>query len=149
MIFEKRVTVKAPLQKVWDFLWNPEKLALCIEGCEKVQEVEPKKRYEAFVEAKVGPFKTNFAVELEVLEVDGLHFKAKAVGKDSKIAASMKQQIDLQLREISEEGTELNFKTDVTILGKLATLGHWIIKRKADEVMEQFVSRMKAQLEGK
>jgi len=149
MIFEKTVMVKAPLHKVWDFLWDPEKLASCIEGCEKVEEIEPKKRYTAFVEAKVGPFKTSFAVELDVLEVDALHIQAKAAGKDSKIAASMKQQIDLQLKEISGEGTELKFKTDVSILGKLATLGHWMIKKKADEVMEQFVNRMKAQIEGK
>ncbi len=148
MIFEKSVTVKAPLQKVWGFLWDTEKLASCIEGCEKVEEVEPKKRYTAFVEARVGPFKTSFAVEIEVLEADALHIKAKAAGKDSKIAASMKQQIDLQLKEVAGEGTELNFKTDVSILGKLATLGHWIIKKKADEVMEQFVTRMKAQVEG-
>ena len=149
MIFEKTVTVKVPLQKVRDFLWDTEKLASCIEGCERVEEIEPKKRYTAFVEAKVGPFKTEFAVELEVLEADELHIKAKAAGKDSKIAASMKQQIDLQFKEVPGEGTELKFKTDVSILGKLATLGHWIIKKKADEVMEQFVSRMKAQLEGK
>lgn len=56
------------------------KLASCIEGCERVEEIEPKKRYMAIVEAKVGPFKTSFAVELEVLEVDELHIKAKAEG---------------------------------------------------------------------
>ncbi len=149
MLFEKAVTVNAPLQEVWNFLWDPEKLTTCIEGCQKIEVVEPRKKYAALVEAKVGPFKTSFSVELELEEVDESHIKAKAAGKDSKIAASMKQQIDLQLKDKAGEGTELNFKTDVSILGKLATLGHWIIKKKADEVMEQFVSRMKVQLEKK
>ena len=147
MLFEKAVTIKAPLQEVWNFLWDPEKLASCIEGCEKIEVIEPRKKYTALVEAKVGPFKTSFSVELQLEEVDESHIKARAAGKDSKIAASMRQQIELQLKENPGQGTELNFKTDVSILGKLATLGHWIIKKKADEVMEQFVSRMKAQLE--
>ena len=148
MIFEKTTTVKAPLQKVWEFVWDMKRLASCIEGCENVEEVEPKKKYTALVGTKVGPFKTSFAVELEVLEVkEGTQIKARAVGKDSKIAASMKQQIDLHLKEVSKEEIELSFKADVGILGKLATLGHWIIKKKADEVMDKFVARMKAQLE--
>jgi len=147
VLFEKRVTVSAPLQEVWDFLWDAEKLGSCIQGCEKVEVVQPKSRYNALVGAKVGPFKTSFAIELEIMEAEELHVRAKAVGKDSKIAASMKQEIDLQLKDLQNEGTELYFKTNVTILGKLATLGHWIIKKKADEVMEYFVNCMKSQVE--
>jgi carbon monoxide dehydrogenase subunit G len=148
MIFEKTTLVRAPLQKVWEFVWDMKKLTSCIEGCNQVEEVEPKKKYNALLETKVGLFKTNFSVELEVLEViDGALIKAKAAGKDSKIAASMKQQIELRLKEVSKDETELSFKTDVGILGKLATLGHWIIKKKADEVMDDFVAKMKSQLE--
>jgi carbon monoxide dehydrogenase subunit G len=149
MIFEKTTRVRAPLQKVWEFVWDMKKLTSCIEGCENVEEVEPKKKYTAQVGTKIGPFKTSFAVDLEILEVvEGALIKAKAAGKDSKIAASMKQQIELRLREVSKEETELSFKADVGILGKLATLGHWIINKKADEVMDTFVAKMKGQLEG-
>jgi carbon monoxide dehydrogenase subunit G len=148
MIFEKRTMVKAPLEKVWEFVWDMKKLTSCIEGCNRVEEVDPKKKYNAFVDTKVGPFKASFAVELEVLEViEGALIKAKSAGKDSKLAASMKQQIELRLKEVSKEETELSFKTDVGILGKLATLGHWMIKKKADEVMDNFVAKMKGQLE--
>jgi carbon monoxide dehydrogenase subunit G len=147
MLFEKTVVVRAPLQEVWDFLWDTERLASCIQGCEKVEVIEPKSRYAAWVGAKVGPFKVNFAIELEVMEVEALHIKAKAAGKDSSVAASLRADIDLKLKDVSDQRTELDFKTDVTILGKLATLGHWIIKKKADETMSYFVDRIKAQLE--
>jgi carbon monoxide dehydrogenase subunit G len=147
MIFEKTAIVKAPLQKVQDFLWDPQRLASCIEGCQKVEVIEPQKKYTALVEAKVGPFKTNFAMDLEVLEIGEFHIKARAEGKDSRIAASLKQQIELHLKKILDNETELSFKTDVNILGKLATLGHWMIKKKADELMGLFVSRMKAEIE--
>jgi carbon monoxide dehydrogenase subunit G len=147
MLFEKTVTVKAPLGEVLDFLWDPERLASCIQGCEKVKVIEEKSRYAALVAAKVGPFKANFAIELEVMEVEALHIKAKAAGKDSSLAASLKADIDLKLKDVSEQGTELDFKTDVNMVGKLATLGHWIIKKKADETMTYFVDRIKAQLE--
>jgi carbon monoxide dehydrogenase subunit G len=132
---------------VWDFLWDAEKLGSCIQGCEKVEVIEPKSRYTAFVGAKVGPFKTKFAIDLEVTEAEELHIKAKATGKDSMVAASMKQDIDLRLKDVADQGTELAFRTDVSVLGRLATLGHWIIKKKADEVMEHFVGCIRAQLE--
>jgi hypothetical protein len=43
------------------------------------------------------------------------------------------------------DGAEL--QDDVGNLWKLATLGHWMIKKKADEVMDNFVAKMKGQLE--
>jgi carbon monoxide dehydrogenase subunit G len=54
MIFEKTTRVRAPLQKVWEFVWDMKKLTSCIEGCENVEEVEPKKKYTAQVGTKIG-----------------------------------------------------------------------------------------------
>jgi carbon monoxide dehydrogenase subunit G len=148
MQFEKTARVKASLKEVWDFMWEHEKLCTCVKGCEKVEVVEPEHKYTAFVGDKVGPFKVHFALEIEVLEVEELkHIVAKATGKDSKIAARVRQNMDLNLVEVGDRETELRFKTEVSIFGKLATLGHWIIKRKADEAMEFFVRGISAQLE--
>ena len=44
--------------------------------------------------------------------------------------------------------THLSLGVTVDILGKLATLGHSIIKRKADLVMEEFAQALKNRLEG-
>ena len=148
MRFEKTITVKAPLQEVWDLFWDHERLFPCIKGFKKAEVIEPKSRYSVYVMEKVGPFKVNFAIDAEVIEIEELHHaQLKAAGKDSKIAATFRQHGELKLRKVSDEETELQFATDVSIFGKLATLGRWVIKRKADEGMEYFVRSIKARLE--
>jgi carbon monoxide dehydrogenase subunit G len=47
-----------------------------------------------------------------------------------------------------DEKTVLSFVAGVDILGKLAALGHGIIKRKADQVLDEFAQAVKQRLEG-
>ena len=148
MHFENTVTVKAPLEDVWHFFLDHNNLFLCIRGVQRVDVIEPEKRYTAHLTEKVGPFKVNFAIDLEREVVEEfLHIRGKASGKDSKIAARFRQDGDLKLKKTSDGETELFFSSDVSIFGKLATLGHWIIKKKADEAMDYFVRSIKAKLE--
>jgi carbon monoxide dehydrogenase subunit G len=148
MHFENTVTVKAPLEKILDFYEDHEKLFPCIKGFKKVEVIEPKSRYTFYVMEKVGPFKVNFAIDLEIKEIEASkHFQFRATGKDSKIAASFRQHGDVTVKNSSDNETELRFTTDVSIFGKLGTLGHWLIKKKADEAMDHFVRSMRVQLE--
>jgi carbon monoxide dehydrogenase subunit G len=53
----------------------------------------------------------------------------------------------VKLRE-EDNKTVLQFIAGVDILGKLAALGHGIIKRKADQVLDEFAQAVKKRLEG-
>jgi carbon monoxide dehydrogenase subunit G len=59
----------------------------------------------------------------------------------------MKIELDVNLQE-RDDKTLLGFVAGVDILGKLAALGHGIIKRKADQVLEEFAQAVKRRLEG-
>ena len=73
--------------------------------------------------------------------------KAQASGADNKIGSRMKIDLDVHLRE-SDNKTILSFTAGVDVLGKLAALGHGIIKRKADQVLDEFAQAVKKKLEG-
>jgi carbon monoxide dehydrogenase subunit G len=97
---------------------------------------------------KVGPFRVEFPTTIEVLEREELtHIKAQASGADNKIGSRMKLSLDVNLRE-QGANTVLGFVAGVDILGKLAALGHGIIKRKADQVLDEFAQAVKKRLEG-
>jgi carbon monoxide dehydrogenase subunit G len=97
---------------------------------------------------KVGPFKVEFPTTIEVLERAELsHIKAQASGADNKIGSRMKIDLDVNLRE-QDNTTVVSFVAGVDILGKLAALGHGIIKRKADQVLDEFAQAVKTTLEG-
>ena len=94
------------------------------------------------------PVQVEFPTTIEVLEREELsHIKAQASGADNKIGSRMKVDLDVNLRE-QDGRTILGFVAGVDILGKLAALGHGIIKRKADQVLDEFAQAVKKRLEG-
>jgi len=149
MIFENSVEINVPREKTWEFLWNVDRFIVCVPGCEDAQTVEEGKKYKAKMVAKVGPFKVTFPIDIDVLESEELsHIKARASGSDNKIGSHMKVDLDVSLEDKGGEATLLSFVASVDILGKLATLGHSIIKRKAEQDMAKFAQAVKKELEG-
>lgn len=147
MQFQKEVEISAPREKVWRFIWDVDRFIACVPGCKEAKTVEEGKRYAATMVEKVGPFKVEFPTTIEVLEREELtHIKAQASGADNKIGSRMKLDLDVNLREQGDK-TVLGFTAGVDILGKLAALGHGIIKRKADQVLDEFAQAVKKQLE--
>ena len=148
MQFEKEVVIRAPREKVWNFIWDVDRFIACIPGCKDAKTLEPGKLYSATMVEKVGPFRVEFPTTIEVLETEELtRIKAQASGADNKIGSRMKVDLDVKLRE-QNQNTVLGFVAGVDILGKLAALGHGMIKRKADQVLDEFAQAVKKQLEG-
>ena len=148
MEFVKEVEIHAPKEKVWNFIWDVDRFIACVPGCKEAKTLEEGKRYSATMVEKVGPFRVEFPTTIEVLEKEDLkRIKAQASGADNKVGSRMKIGLDVQLRE-QDNKTVLGFVANVDILGKLAALGHGIIKRKADQVLDEFAQSVKKRLEG-
>jgi uncharacterized protein len=146
--FQKEVAIEAPREKVWKFIWDVDRFIACVPGCKEAKTLEEGKKYSAIMVERVGPFKVEFPTTIEVLERDELsHIKAQASGADNKIGSRMKIDLDVHLSE-QDNKTVVSFVAGVDILGKLAALGHGIIKRKADQVLDEFAQAVKAKLEG-
>lgn len=148
MQFQKEIVILAPREKVWKFIWDVDRFIACVPGCKEAKTLEEGKRYAATMIEKVGPFKVEFPTTIEVLEREELtRIKAQATGADNKIGSRMKIDLDVNLRS-QDNQTILGFNAGVDILGKLAALGHSIIKRKADQVLDEFAQAVKKNLEG-
>ncbi|MGN6730534.1 MAG: CoxG family protein [Candidatus Binatia bacterium] len=148
MQFQKEVEIRAPREKVWRFIWDVDRFIACVPGCKEAKTLEEGRRYAATMVEKVGPFKVEFPTSIEVLEREEMtRIKAQASGADNKIGSRMKLDLDVNLREDGDK-TVLAFVAGVDILGKLAALGHGIIKRKADQVLDEFAQAVKKKLEG-
>ena len=148
MQFDKQVEIHASREKVWNFIWDVDRFIVCVPGCKDAKTIEEGKRYSATMVEKVGPFKVEFPTTIEVLEREELtRIKAQASGADNKIGSRMKIVLEVNLREQGDK-TILGFVAGVDVLGKLAALGHGIMKRKADQVLDEFTQAVKKQLEG-
>jgi carbon monoxide dehydrogenase subunit G len=146
--FDKEVEVSASREEVWKFIWDVNRFIACVPSCKDAKTVEEGRLYSATMVEKVGPFRVEFPTTIEVLEKEELkHIKAQASGADNRIGSRMKIELDVNLRE-RDNKTLLGFVANVDILGKLAALGHGIIKRKAEQVLDEFAQAVKKRLEG-
>jgi len=146
---EREVRIAAPREAVWDFLWDVPRLAACIPGARDVHAIEERKRYAAVVADKVGPFKVQFPLEIEVLEARAPErLRARAHGRDAAVDGLVKVDLDLTVTP-ADGGTALRVAADISVLGKLGTLGHSVIVRKATDIVGRFADAMRAQLEAK
>ena len=91
MRFEKQITISAPREKVWQFIWNVDRFIACVPGCKEASTVEEGKIYTATMEEKIGPFRVKFPMKVEVENSEPLtSIKARASGSDSKLGSLMK-----------------------------------------------------------
>ena len=149
MRFEERIEVKAPAGDVWGLLWDIERLARCLPGCEAINELEPRRKYAAVVVERIGPFQARFGLELSVTKVDPERFvQLEVTGKDRKLAASMRGVMEAHLERTGDEGTVLDIIADVQVTGKIAGLGQVVIKRKSRDVIGRFAQAITAELDG-
>jgi carbon monoxide dehydrogenase subunit G len=146
--FEKQVTVDVPRQAVWDFLWDMARLTPCIPGCTGVEAITPYQRYQATVQDRVGPFKVRVPLEIEVLAATAPErLVARASGKDTTVQSLVKVEVELTMVETVPTSTVLHLSADVTVFGKLGTLGHSIIVRRGEAIIDQFAAAIQAALQ--
>jgi carbon monoxide dehydrogenase subunit G len=142
MELEGTKTIPAPRARVWELLNDPEVLKACIPGCTELTG-SPETGFEATVVQKVGPVKATFkgAVALNDV-VPGESYTISGEGKGG-VAGFAKGSAGVKLTDV-EGGTELSYKVDAQVGGKLAQLGNRIIggfaKNMADKFFEGFVT---------
>ena len=148
MLIEGRFTLKAPIQRVWDFLFEPGILASCIPGAEKVDPIDDK-TYECIVKQSVGPISARFKFTVGLTEVDPPKY-VKAVGRGQDIGKMGTFTCDLTVRlaERTDE-VEVSYQTNVNIVGRLATFGERIMRAKAKSVGVEFTRNLQEKLKSR
>jgi len=147
MLIEGKFTLKVPIQEAWDKLLNPETLASCIPGCEKMEPID-EKTYDCVVKQKVGPISVRFKFITTLTEINPpTHLKAAGTGADIGKAGIFNQETSVDLKEVSAGEVEVSYRSDVKIVGRLATFGDRIMKAKAKSVEEQFTQALQEKLQ--
>ena len=68
-------------------------------------------------------------------------------GEDRRLASLVRQENLIELQPTAGGGTELNYRTEFTVTGRIAKLGLTILATKARQIAEDFVQSLKAQIE--
>jgi carbon monoxide dehydrogenase subunit G len=146
MKFHGNLTIERPVETVWQFLWDIEKLSRCIPGCESVKTVKEREKYQLAIKDSVGPITVQFDLLAEVKKLEPLkRIEIAMEGKDFK-AGGVRQTMALALTAKGKD-TEIDFETDVNVFGRLGTLGYPFVKKKAEGVIKEFGEKVKRAIE--
>jgi carbon monoxide dehydrogenase subunit G len=147
MIFEDRFTVQAPVAAVWAFLRDPERVAACIPGTERIDVIDDR-HYHVVAGARVSFLSVSFAMDVVVTEIDEpRRLVSVAEGMDSRIKERVKLTSALALEPRGPAATELGYRIDLVVYGKLASLGLPVIKGKARQMATDFATSIRTRLE--
>jgi len=147
MKIEGKFTMKAPIQKVWDFLLAPGTLASCIPGAEKMEPVDDK-TWEGIVKQRVGPISVKLQFTQVFEDIDPPKH-LKAVGRGSAVggAGTFSQETIVDMKELAGGEVEIAYSSNVSMVGRLATFGERIMRAKVNKVGEEFINNLKKKLE--
>ncbi len=146
MIIEGGFTLKAPIDKLFDFLLKPETILTCLPGAESANMIDDTS-YECIVKQKVGPIKARlkFVNKMTVINKP-THIEIEGEGEDMTKLGHFKQKTIVDLTEKSGGEVEVTYKTDVSIVGKLAMFGDRIMRAKAKDTEKEFTKNLQEKL---
>ncbi|MEA3538184.1 MAG: carbon monoxide dehydrogenase subunit G [Pseudomonadota bacterium] len=137
--------IAAPRERVWAALNDPEVLAACIDGVERLERAG-ENRFEGTMNAKVGPVRAKFTGAVELSEIDAPNaYVISGEGKGG-VAGFAKGKASVKLED-APGGTRLAWQASSTVGGKLAQLGARLIEGTAKAYAESFFAAFKARVE--
>ncbi len=147
MKFEQTCTITAHRADVWDFLMDMEKVAGCLQGVRQFEAID-EDHYEGTLRVKVGPVSISFQGTVEVETRDRAQWLGvvRAEAKDRKIGGGVKANLNMNLDEKSPAETEMNIVLDAHILGKIGEFGQPLIRKKTNDLLQNFAAEVSKQL---
>ena len=142
---DKTFRVDAPIEEVWAFLTDPERVVSCMPGAE-LDEVIDDRTFKGRIGLKVGPVRAKYEGDARFEELDIEHHRIRLVGSgmgDGSASIVMTGQ----LRTLEDGGTETGVVAKVNMTGRLVQMGSRLIQFVSDQLFNQFVTRVKEQLE--
>jgi carbon monoxide dehydrogenase subunit G len=138
-------TLAAPRQAVWELLTDPERLAKCLPGCEKLETVGPDK-YRVAIKFVLAAFSNSYAGGVELSEKKPpVSLRMKVEGKGGP--GFMRGEGTLTLKE-NKTGTEVQYAGEAQVGGLIAAVGQRMIEAAARRIIGQFFESAEEQLRG-
>jgi len=147
MKIEERFVVAAPISTVWTFIRDPEKIGPCVPGCTGIEMIDDR-NYRAKVTVALGPIKPTFGLELQLTEERPPHFASVVSrGEEGGNASRFSATSTLLLTSAENNSTQVHYTSEVSVVGRLATYGLGLMKKKAKTLGEEFALNIRKALE--
>lgn len=148
MILEGKIDVRAAATTTWDFLLDIDQFTSCLPGVEEVTQIDDQ-TFRGTLAASVGPISGRFSFRAAVVESrPPREMLVRMEGTDSVTKSSVNSDLTMTLNERKENLTDISYRADVDVKGRLAILGDMVLRATANLLLEEFSRRLRERLEG-
>jgi carbon monoxide dehydrogenase subunit G len=144
----KSVSLPRSADEVWALLQQPIRVAGCLPNVKEFEPAGEPGRYTTLLVEKLGPFAVQVALTIDVAEdAASRRMIATISGEDRAGQARVRGTVTASVTPAGD-GATLDVASDVEVLGRMAALGAVPMRRRGDQVFEQFVRNIGTLLEG-
>ena len=135
------VTVNASQEEVWRIFMDPTQFCRVVPGCEKARRIDDT-HYEAILAIKM-PFMTiRSKAKGTILEAQApRHLVGELVGEPHSMTGSFRNRVTIDLVPINNK-TKIQYTMDITLVGRLASLGEGFARLIARRFSKEFVDNV-------
>jgi uncharacterized protein len=145
MNIEATHEIKAPRERVYAALIDPDVLRLAIPGCESLEK-SGDDQYTATMKAGIGPIKGTFKGDVRLEDMrPPEHYRIVVQGKGAMGFAKGFANFDL---EDKDGGTLIRYSGDMQIGGPIAGVGQRMVQGAAKMMASQFFAKLEAAVAG-
>lgn len=142
MILDGKIDLNVPVQKAWDFLIDINKFSTCLPGIDEVKQIDDK-TFDGVISATVGPISGKFNFRSTILESrPPEQMVVRTEGTDSVTKSTVNADMTVDLRSISETKSQMDYRADVKIQGRLGILGDMVLRATATLILQEFTRRL-------
>jgi carbon monoxide dehydrogenase subunit G len=142
VIFDGKIDLEAPVGEAWNFLIDINKFSACLPGIEEVKQIDDK-TFEGVLAAAVGPISGKFSFRSTIVESRPPdQMVVRTEGTDSVTKSTVNADMTVDLREVSPDKTQMDYRADVKIKGRLAILGDMVLRATATLILQEFARRL-------
>ena len=147
MLIEDSFTVRTPVDRLWAFIQDVERIAPCMPGAE-LTEVIDDRTWKGKVHVKFGPVQMAFAGTVVMEERDDTAHRAKlsAKGTEQRGKGVASAKVESWLEPAGDAGTTVHIRSDLTITGAAAQLSRGLLPEVSKLLTKQFAECLEATL---
>ncbi|MGH2540326.1 MAG: SRPBCC family protein [Actinomycetota bacterium] len=148
MLIENEFTVATPVDELWAFLLDVERIAPCMPGAELTETID-ERNFKGKVNMKFGPVALSFAGTVEMTERDDAAHRAvlHARGMEQKGKGAANATVTSWLEPATEGQTTVKMTADIALTGAAAQLSRGLLPEISKKLTQQFADCLEANMQ--
>src|SRR5690349_5463901 len=145
---EERFEVKAPVERVWKYLIDPERVVHCLPGAELLEQ-QDERTFLGAIKMKVGPLSMSYKGQAKFTEINEETHQVRMVGDAREVGGSGSTKVSMlsTVAPLASGSCEVLVNADIDLVGKIVQFGRGMIEEVSRQMFRQFSTCIRNHLE--